>query len=195
MFPPETVRRFPGVDVPMPTFALSIFISSVAWSSNSILAVELLSPIQLSSAISRSPVKVAVAALRVNWSDAKAIVGSVAPASNVQVKPDPAPKVSSVISVPSRVKVKVSAERAISIPSSPSSASERRLRVSPWIIEDVPVSPAVEKREPPDTKQVEQDISPSAEMAIGEDADTATVPDALGKVIVLSLTVGSVKAM
>lgn len=52
------------------------------------------------------------------------------------------------------------------------------------------VAPAVQ-RDPPETRQVEHDISPADERAIGEEALTATVPEALGKVQVLSETVMS----
>ena len=67
--------------------------------------------------------------------------------------------------------------------------------VPPWLIVELePDVAARVKREPPETKHVEQEISPSADKAIGLVADTATVPEALGKVIVLSETVGSVIA-
>lgn len=58
-----------------------------------------------------------------------------------------------------------------------------------WVV--VPeVAPAVQ-RDPPDTRQVEHPISPRAERVTGEVAETATVPDALGNVHVLSETVKS----
>lgn len=52
------------------------------------------------------------------------------------------------------------------------------------------VAPAVQ-RDPPETRQVEQPISPRADKVTGDDAETATVPEALGKVQVLSPTVKS----
>ena len=71
-----------------------------------------------------------------------------------------------------------------------------KVRVPPcktaWVV--VPdVAPAVQ-REPPETIQLAQPISPRAERVTGEVAETATVPVALGKVMVLLLTVGSVIA-
>ena len=46
----------------------------------------------------------------------------------------------------------------------------------------------------PEVKHVEQVRLPNASRANGPAAETATVPEALGKVIVLSLAVGSVMA-
>ena len=57
-----------------------------------------------------------------------------------------------------------------------------------------PSSPSNVKIEPPETTQVEHDMSPAAERLIGEEAEIATVPLAFGKVIVLLLVVGSVIA-
>lgn len=89
----------------------------------------------------RSPLKVVVAAVTVNALLANAMLGSVAPASNVQVKPDPAPKVVVPISVVSRLSVNVSPDRAVSIPLVP----PWTLTVSPVVMVPVPVSPAVLK--------------------------------------------------
>ena len=58
-----------------------------------------------------------------------------------------------------------------------------KVAVPPWlIVEFEPDDPASVQSEPPDIRQVEQPISPSAESVIGEVAETATVPVALGKV-------------
>lgn len=65
--------------------------------------------------------------------------------------------------------------------------------VPPWlIVELVPVVAARVKSVPPETTQVEQPMSPKAESVTGAVAETATVPEALGIVIVLS-AVGSVR--
>lgn len=46
-----------------------------------------------------------------------------------------------------------------------------------------PVSMRSKVPPPDDVKHVEQEISPAAESEIGEEAETATVPEALGKVM------------
>lgn len=65
------------------------------------------------------------------------------------------------------------------------------VNVPPWlIVELLPVVAAAVKSEPPDTKQVAQPMSPAAERVIGAEAETATVPEAFGKVMVLLLVAG-----
>ena len=55
--------------------------------------------------------------------------------------------------------------------------------VPPWLIVELePEDPARVQRLPPDTRQVEQPMSPRAERVTGLVAETATVPVALGKV-------------
>ena len=123
----------------------------------------------------------------------KAIVGSVPPdASKVQVIGVPAPKVVVDISVVSRSIVTVSvAVTSVSIPVVPPATS----RVLPDVIVSVVASsPSRVKRVVEVVRQVEQPMSPAAERVIGVVAETATVPDAFGKVIVLLLDVGSVIA-
>src|SRR3989344_4904857 len=93
-----------------------------------------------------SDVKLGIAILvapRDIWSEEKEIVESVAPALNVQVKPDPEPKVASVISVVSRFRVIVSvAPATVSIPLVPPAT----VTVSESLIVCVvPESPASEK--------------------------------------------------
>lgn len=50
------------------------------------------------------------------------------------------------------------------------------------MVELLPEVAAAVKSEPPLTKQVEHPISPAAERVIGEEADTAMVPEAFGMV-------------
>lgn len=75
-----------------------------------------------------------------------------APASNVQVMPEPDPKVLVPISVVSKLRVYVSPESAVSIPLVPPLIT----KVSPFIIEPEPVSPPVLKLDivPPPYEQV-----------------------------------------
>src|SRR3989344_1400030 len=57
------------------------------------------------------------------------------------------------------------------------------------------VTPSViVKIAPLEARQVAQPMSPKADKVMGEVAEMATVPEALGKVMVLLATVGSVKA-
>ena len=61
--------------------------------------------------------------------------------------------------------------------------------------DDDPDVDAAVKSVPPETRQVEQEMSPRAERAIGLDAETATVPLAFGNVQVLSEAVRSADVM
>jgi hypothetical protein len=65
------------------------------------------------------------------------------------------------------------------------SVPSAKVNVLPWSIVCGVVPSVMVKSVPPETKQVEQEISPAAEREIGEEAETATVPEALGNVQVL----------
>src|SRR3989344_8135719 len=102
-----------------------------------------------------------------------------------------APRPVTVARVEVLVKVMAPAEPVVVI-----SVPAVKVRVPPWetVWVVVPlVAPAVQ-REPPETRQLEQPISPSAERVTGPVAEMPTVPLALGKVMVLLLVVGSVNA-
>ena len=82
----------------------------------------------------------------------------------------------------SMAKVMAPAEPVVVIP-----APAVKVKVPPWLTVWVVVpeeAPAVQ-RLPPDTRQVEQPMSPRAERVTGLVAETATVPVALGKVMTL----------
>ncbi len=68
-----------------------------------------------------------------------------------------------------------------------------KVTVLPAAIGSVVLPSVIENKVDPVVKQVEHPTSPRADKVIGEEADTATVPEALGKLMVLSAAVGSVK--